>query len=60
MAAAAPGSATTCAQGILSGDRVAGATAENQAKLNEAQEKVAKITLGGDGQPTGTTPVEGL
>jgi exodeoxyribonuclease VII small subunit len=29
-------------------------------KLKEAEEKVAKITLGADGQPTGTTPVEGL
>ncbi len=29
-------------------------------KLKEAEEKVAKITLGPDGQPTGTTPVEGL
>ncbi len=29
-------------------------------KLKEAEEKVAKITLGTDGQPTGTTPVEGL
>ncbi|HQU68173.1 MAG TPA: exodeoxyribonuclease VII small subunit [Albidovulum sp.] len=29
-------------------------------KLKEAEEKVAKITLGPDGQPSGTTPVEGL
>ncbi|MFV2051464.1 exodeoxyribonuclease VII small subunit [Aliiroseovarius sp. YM-037] len=29
-------------------------------KLKEAEEKVAAITLGEDGQPTGTTPVEGL
>jgi len=29
-------------------------------KLKEAEEKVAKITLGADGSPTGTTPVEGL
>ncbi|SPH23637.1 Exodeoxyribonuclease 7 small subunit [Defluviimonas aquaemixtae] len=29
-------------------------------KLKEAEEKVAKITLGTDGQPTGTEPVEGL
>lgn len=29
-------------------------------KLKEAEEKVAKITLGADGQPSGTTPVEGL
>jgi exodeoxyribonuclease VII small subunit len=31
-----------------------------ETKLKEAEEKVAKITLGPDGQPTGTTPVEGL
>ncbi len=30
-----------------------------EAKLAEAEEKVAAITLDG-GQPTGTTPVEGL
>lgn len=29
-------------------------------KLKEAEEKVAAITLGGDGQPTGTRPLEGL
>lgn len=27
-------------------------------KLNEAEEKVAKITLGADGQPTGTMPLD--
>ena len=31
-----------------------------EAKLKEAEEKVARITLGPDGQPSGTTPVEGL
>lgn len=31
-----------------------------EAKLKEAEEKVAQITLGADGQPTGATPVEGL
>ncbi len=31
-----------------------------EAKLKEAEEKVAAITLGSDGQPTGTTPVEGM
>jgi exodeoxyribonuclease VII small subunit len=30
-----------------------------EAKLQEAQEKVAAITLDGDGKPTGTAPVEG-
>ncbi|MGB8623753.1 MAG: exodeoxyribonuclease VII small subunit [Paracoccaceae bacterium] len=29
-------------------------------KLKEAEEKVAAITLDSEGQPTGTTPVEGL
>lgn len=29
-------------------------------KLKEAEEKVAMITLGPDGEPTGTNPVEGL
>jgi len=31
-----------------------------ETKLKEAEEKVAAITLDGDGQPSGTTPVEGL
>lgn len=31
-----------------------------EAKLKEAEEKVAAITLGENGEPTGTTPVEGL
>jgi len=31
-----------------------------ETKLKEAEEKVAKITLDGNGQPKGTTPVEGL
>lgn len=31
-----------------------------EAKLKEAEEKVAAITLDGDGKATGTTPVEGL
>jgi len=31
-----------------------------ETKLKEAEEKVARITLGPDGQPTGATPVEGL
>ena len=29
-------------------------------KLTDAEEKVAKITLGPDGAPTGTVPAEGL
>ncbi|WP_298259182.1 exodeoxyribonuclease VII small subunit [uncultured Litoreibacter sp.] len=31
-----------------------------ETKLKEAEEKVAQITLGSDGQAAGTTPVEGL
>ena len=31
-----------------------------EAKLKEAEEKVAAITLDGDGTPTGLKPVEGL
>jgi exodeoxyribonuclease VII small subunit len=31
-----------------------------ETKLKEAEEKVAAITLDGQGTPTGTTPVEGL
>ncbi|EDM70859.1 exodeoxyribonuclease VII, small subunit, putative [Roseobacter sp. AzwK-3b] len=31
-----------------------------ETKLKEAEEKVAAITLDGDGTPTGTQPVEGL
>ena len=30
-----------------------------EAKLKEAEEKVAAITLDAEGQPTGTTPVDG-
>jgi len=30
-----------------------------EAKLKEAEEKVAKLTLDGDGQPTGTAPLDG-
>lgn len=31
-----------------------------EAKLKEAEEKVAAITLDGDGTPKGLTPVEGM
>jgi exodeoxyribonuclease VII small subunit len=31
-----------------------------ETKLKEAEEKVAAITLDGEGNPTGATPVEGL
>lgn len=31
-----------------------------EARLREAEERVEKITLAANGQPAGTTPVEGL
>ncbi len=39
-------------------ERGAELKAHCQKKLAEAEEKVAQITLDGDGQPTGTTPVD--
>ncbi len=30
-----------------------------EGKLKDAEEKVAKLTLDGDGQPTGTAPLDG-
>ena len=49
---------------VASGDNLAGATEalkkRCEEKLKEAEEKVAAITLDGDGNPTGTKPVEGL
>jgi len=30
-----------------------------EAKLKDAEEKVAKLTLDGEGQPTGTAPLDG-
>ncbi|MFK7880273.1 exodeoxyribonuclease VII small subunit [Roseobacter sp.] len=41
-------------------ERGAALKARCEAKLKEAEEKVAAITLDGDGKPTGVTPVEGL
>jgi len=41
-------------------DRGARLKAHCDAKLKDAEEKVARITLGADGQPAGLTPVEGL
>lgn len=41
-------------------ERGAALKARCEAKLKEAEEKVAAITLDGDGKPTGTKPVEGL
>jgi exodeoxyribonuclease VII small subunit len=41
-------------------ERGAALKARCEAKLKEAEEKVAQITLDAGGQPTGTTPAEGL
>lgn len=41
-------------------ERGARLKARCEVKLKEAEEKVAAITLDQDGNPTGTTPVEGL
>lgn len=41
-------------------ERGAELKAHCEAKLKSAEEKVAAITLGENGAPTGTTPVEGL
>ena len=41
-------------------ERGAALKARCEAKLKEAEEKVAQITLDADGQATGTTPAEGL
>ena len=47
-------------QSIALYERGAKLKARCEVKLKEAEEKVAQITLDGDGNPTGTTPVEGL
>ncbi len=41
-------------------ERGAALKAHCEAKLKEAEEKVAQITLDAGGTPTGTTPAEGL
>jgi exodeoxyribonuclease VII small subunit len=41
-------------------ERGAALKARCEAKLKEAEEKVAAITLDGSGAPVGTKPVEGL
>ena len=40
-------------------ERGAALKARCEAKLKEAEEKVAKITLGDDGAPKGTAPLDG-
>ncbi len=47
-------------QSITLYERGAALKAHCETKLQEAEEKVAAITLNKDGQPTGTTPVEGM
>jgi exodeoxyribonuclease VII small subunit len=39
-------------------ERGAALKARCEQKLKEAEEKVARITLGADGQPTGTAPLD--
>ena len=41
-------------------ERGAALRAHCEARLRAAEERVEKITLGADGAPTGTVPVEGL
>lgn len=47
-------------QSISLYERGAALKARCEAKLKEAEEKVAAITLDGDGNPAGLKPVEGL
>lgn len=47
-------------QSITLYERGAALKARCEAKLKEAEEKVAAITLDGDGNPTGLKPVEDL
>jgi len=47
-------------QSITLYDRGARLKARCEAKLKEAEEKVAAIMLDADGRPTGTQPVTGL
>ena len=45
-------------QSIALYERGAKLKAHCETKLSQAEEKVAKITLSSDGQPTGTTPLD--
>lgn len=54
------GSEVALEESIKLYERGAKLKARCEAKLKEAEEKVAQITLNAEGQPTGTTPVEGL
>ena len=46
-------------QSIALYERGAALKARCEAKLKEAEEKVAKITLGENGEPKGTAPLDG-
>ncbi|EAQ08201.1 MULTISPECIES: exodeoxyribonuclease VII small subunit [Yoonia] len=46
-------------QSIALYERGAALKARCEAKLKEAEEKVARITLGENGHPTGTAPLDG-
>ena len=46
-------------QSIALYERGAALKARCEAKLKEAEEKVAKLTLDGDGNPAGTAPLDG-
>ncbi|KIX17632.1 MULTISPECIES: exodeoxyribonuclease VII small subunit [Paracoccus] len=50
----------TLEESIALYERGAALRAHCEARLREAEERVEKITLGANGQPAGTTPVEGL
>lgn len=50
----------TLEESIALYERGAALRAHCEARLREAEERVEKITLAANGQPVGTTPVEGL
>lgn len=50
----------TLEESIALYERGAALRAHCEARLREAEERVEKITLTANGQPAGTTPVEGL
>ena len=50
----------TLEESIALYERGAALRAHCETRLREAEERVEKITLAANGQPAGTTPVEGL
>lgn len=50
----------TLEESIALYERGAALRAHCETRLREAEERVEKITLAANGQPVGTTPVEGL